>query len=393
MKKTTKGIRKIMEYYDELKALFESEDGVLFKPKPKRNIQTSDDRLLEAFNKINDFIRNNEQLPNSQSSDTNEAVLGIKLDTIKVDDKKSEYLREFDEFGILEFEKAPDSLEELFNSSGDIFDRNGIFDTSNLPRAKITDKNVGEIAKRKRVDNFTEFKDIFDDANNKLATKEKTLKRFNSVTDIRLHGLYVVDGMMCYVESIGEAKEVFGRKKERLRVIYANGVESNVYLRTLASQLYEDGGYMVVDRDCNEDVDISEKTVGHIYILESLSEDSNITTIKDLYKIGVTTGSVSNRIKNARKDPTYLMAPVKIVEDFRLTGSYNPQKVEALIHRVFAEAKIDMTIIDDKGNPYTPNEWYSIPLKVIVEAIDMINDEKISEYYYDSDSQTMVRRD
>ena len=332
-------------------------------------------------------------MPNSQSSDINEAVLGTELDTIKVDDKKSEYLREFDEFGILEFEKAPDSLEELFNSSGDIFDKDGIFDTSNLPRAKITDKNVGEIAKRKRVDNFTEFKDIFDDANNKLATKEKILKRFNSVTDIRLHGLYVVGGMMCYVESIGEAKEVFGRKKERLRVIYANGVESNVYLRTLASQLYEDGGYMIVDRDCNEDVDISEKTVGHIYILESLSEDPNVTTIKDLYKIGVTTGSVPNRIKNARKDPTYLMAPVKIVEDFRLTGSYNPQKVEALIHRVFAEAKIDMTIIDNEGNPYTPNEWYSVPLQVIIEAIDMINDKEISKYYYDSDSQAMVRRD
>lgn len=382
-----------MEYYDELRALFESEDGALFKLKPKRNIQTSDDRLLEAFNKINDFIRNNERLPNSQSSDINEAVLGTELDTIKVDDKKSEYLRGFDEFGILEFEKAPDSLEELFNSSGDIFDKDGIFDTSNLPRAKITDKNVGEIAKRKRVDNFTEFKDIFDDANNKLATKEKILKRFNSVTDIRLHGLYVVGGMMCYVESIGEAKEVFGRKKERLRVIYANGVESNVYLRTLASQLYDDGGFMVVDRDYNEDVDISEKTVGHIYILESLSEDPNVTTIKDLYKIGVTTGSVSNRIKNARKDPTYLMAPVKIVEDFRLTGSYNPQKVEALIHRVFAEAKIDMTIIDNEGNPYTPNEWYSVPLQVIIEAIDMINDKEISKYYYDSDSQAMVRRD
>ena len=382
-----------MEYYDELRALFESEDGALFKLKPKRNIQTSDDRLLEAFNKINDFIRNNEQLPKSQSSDINEGVLGTELDTIKVDDKKSEYLREFDEFGILEFEKAPDSLEELFNSSGDIFDKDGIFDTSNLPRAKITDKNVGEIAKRKRVDNFTEFKDIFDDANNKLATKEKILKKFNSVTDIRLHGLYVVGGMMCYVESIGEAKEVFGRKKERLRVIYANGVESNVYLRTLASQLYDDGGYMVVDRDYNEDVDTSEKTVGHIYILESLSEDSSITTIKDLYKIGVTTGSVSDRIKNARKDPTYLKAPVKIVEDFRLTGSYNPQKVEALIHRVFAEAKIDMTIIDDEGIPYTPNEWYSVPLQVIVEAIDMINNKEISEYYYDSDNQTMVRRD
>ena len=381
-----------MEYYDELRALFESEDGALFKLKPKRNIQTSDDRLLEAFNKINDFIRNNERLPNSQSSDINEAVLGTELDTIKVDDKKSEYLREFDEFGILEFEKAPDSLEELFNSSGDIFDKDGIFDTSNLPRAKITDKNVGEIAKRKRVDNFTEFKDIFDDANNKLATKEKILKEFNSVTDIRLHGLYVVGGMMCYVESIGEAKEVFGRKKERLRVIYANGVESNVYLRTLASQLYDGGGYMVVDRDYNEDVDTSEKTVGHIYILESLSEDSSVTTIKDLYKIGVTTGSVSNRIKNARKDPTYLMAPVKIVEDFRLTGSYNPQKVEALIHRFFAEAKIDMTIIDDEGIPYTPNEWYSVPLQVIVEAIDMINNKEISEYYYDSDNQTMVRR-
>lgn len=47
-------------------------------------------------------------------------------------------------------------------------------------------------------------------------------------------------------------------------------------------------------------------------MLKSLSKDSRLLDIDDLYKIGYSTVEVEDRIKNAEKDPTYLMAPVKI---------------------------------------------------------------------------------
>lgn len=183
-------------------------------------------------------------------------------------------------------------------------------------------------------------------------------------------------------------KRVYDRNKERFRIIYENGTESNMYRRSLSQRLREDG-YTVVDADYVEVLDESE-AVGHIYILSSLSTDQKITTIKNLYKIGVTSGSVANRIRNAAADPTYLMAPVKIIEDYRLTGDYNPQKVEDLIHQVFGHAKVDLQITASDGKLYTPQEWYSVPLAAILEAVELIGSGEIIDYHYDSAEQKMV---
>lgn len=377
-----------MEYFDELTALFESEDADMFKPKPKKHVATPDDRLIESFGEITLFVREFGRLPSAEADAMQEAVLGTRLNAIRADKHKVETLEEYDELGLLEMEKAPESLEDLFSKDSGLFGNEEIFNTSKLPRAATTNKSAGDTAKRQPVEDFTIFKPLFDMANNDLKTGAKRLKKFYSVDEIVQHGFYVLDGMMCYVESIGEAKNVFGRQKERLRVIYANGTESNIYLRTLASQLYEETGYSVVAAGVEAEND--EETVGHIYILASLSQDPKITTIANLHKIGVTSGSVEKRIKNAATDPTYLMAPVNLIEDYRLTGDYNPQKVEDLIHQIFGHAKVDMQIVAPGGTLYTPQEWYSVPLGAILEAVELIANGEIVNYHYDSATQTIV---
>ena len=175
---------------------------------------------------------------------------------------------------------------------------------------------------------------------------------------------------------------------ERINVIFENGTESNMYKRSLAQRLYE-GGFVVVDKDF--ELKNEEKAVGYIYILKSLSEDHAVVTIKDLYKIGVTTDVVEKRIANAEIDPTYLMAPVKIVASYKLTGAYQPVKVESLIHRFFADAKVDLEIIDKLGVSYVPDEWYSAPIEAIEEAVDRIGDKSIVDFYYNSDSQRVEK--
>ncbi|WP_133650318.1 GIY-YIG nuclease family protein [Paraburkholderia flava] len=59
--------------------------------------------------------------------------------------------------------------------------------------------------------------------------------------------------------------------------------------------------------------------------LRSASELAEIKSIEHLYKIGFSTTPVDGRIKNARQEPTCLMAPVKIVSVFEC---YNPQPAE-----------------------------------------------------------------
>lgn len=378
-----------MEYYDELSKLFESEDADLFKPKPKKHIASADDHLIDSFQKITLFVRNYGRLPDPSADDINEAALAVSLNTIRSDKTKSSVLEDYDELGLLELDKAPESLEELFSEDSGLFgDDKGIFDISKLPESKRVVEYGGDKATREPVGDFDgKFKHWFVDQQTKLASGERKLTPFHDIEQLQPGQFYVYDGMMCHVLSFGEKeRKLGGYSQQRIHVIFENGTQSNMYRRSLAQRLYE-GGTVVVDAAYS--IEKVGQAVGRIYILQSLSEDPKVQLIKDLYKIGVTTSSVSDRIRNAHTDPTYLMAPVKIVEDYRLTGDYNPQKVEALIHKVFGSAKVDVEITDKSGMKYIPSEWYSVPLHVIIEMIDMIDSGEIINYFYDPQTQTL----
>lgn len=380
-----------MNDYDRLAELFEGPDADLFKPAPKKHTITRDERLINSFEQINDFVRKNNRMPNENNlSDIQEATLGHMLNSIKTDKKKSDALAEYDEFGLLVAERAPESLEELFAEDSGLFKNSGdIFDIDKLPRRGVSNKNAGEIANRKVVDDFSVYKPLFDEKQSGLASGKYRLAKFTRQEEVIEGGFYVSGGQMCYVESIGKEKLTFGRMKARLMVIYENGIESNIYLRTLSSRLYSDDGYIVVDAR-TDNISDNKEAVGCIYVLKSKSQNPSIQDIKDLYKIGMTRGTVEDRIANSENDPTYLMAPVEIVDSYKLTGNYNTQKVEDLIHRFFADAKVVLTIIDKSGKEYTPNEWYSVPIGVIREAIDLLNTGDIVNFVYDSEKQKIV---
>lgn len=379
-----------MDYYDELSTLFESEDAELFKPKAKKHIATPDDRLVNSFNDITLFVRNNGHLPSPDADDMKEAVLGTQLNSIRADKHKVDILEDYDELGILELDKAPESLDELFTDDAGLFsDSEGIFSDGPGKVISRAPRPVDDRAERKPVDNFeTTYKPGFVEQQRLLTEGKRRLVRYSGVSHLTIGDYYIHEGQMLRIVDETEKKRVYDRNKERFRIIYENGTESNMYRRSLSQRLREDG-YTVVDADYAEAPDESE-AVGHIYILSSLSTDQKITTIKNLYKIGVTSGSVANRVRNAAADPTYLMAPVKIIEDYRLTGDYNPQKVEDLIHQVFGHAKVDLQITASDGKLYTPQEWYSVPLGAILEAVELIGSGDIIDYHYDSTEQKMT---
>jgi hypothetical protein len=165
-----------------------------------------------------------------------------------------------------------------------------------------------------------------------------------------------------------------------------------MYDRSLANDLYEDG-YVVVDAAFADQTQIltdADEIKGYVYILKSLSTDPKISTVKDLHKIGFSTTPVDDRIKNAKQDPTYLMAAVDIVDSYVITGNYNPQKVEHFLHRIFAEVALDMSIVDTSGREYKPKEWYSVPVKVIEQAVNLLQSGDIVNYHYDSLAQKIL---
>ena len=107
-----------------------------------------------------------------------------------------------------------------------------------------------------------------------------------------------------------------------------------------------------------------------MYVVRNKAYIPYVTEHRDpIPKIGVTNAKVESGIGNARLEPTFLMADVEIVAEYKL---YNIDrgKLEKLIHRIFAAARLKIEIEDRFGNPVVPREWFLVPLGAINDAVE-----------------------
>lgn len=381
--------------FDALDAIFESDlDGLLDTPEKPKPV-TSLDRLQRAFSEVVDFYREHGRLPDPDTREIAERKLGARLFGIQADEEKKEALVELDEFGLLEMSEAPSSLEELMDSDDlDLLgDDSGILDISDLPVAE-SELREFEAAARERCDDFEQFKPLFKQQHAKLASGELTLAQFKGLPSVTQGKYFVLGGLLLYVAEVGESTIVQSgsreREKQRLRVIFENGTESSMYRQSLAIRLHEKDGQAVVRTSLSaEEIFEEDKETGHIYVLSSESEDPTVKGIPNLYKIGFSRSEVQKRIRNAANDPTYLMAPVKVEDDYKV---YNvqPSKVEALIHKLFAAARLNLSQVDGSGKDYDPSEWFIVPLEEVQKGIELIVSGDVIHYYYDRQQQKLV---
>ena len=114
-----------------------------------------------------------------------------------------------------------------------------------------------------------------------------------------------------------------------------------------------------------------DQASGTVYVLRSKSTLPFVVKNRDvLHKIGVTGGNVQNRVANASKEATFLLADVEVVATYELYN-INRSKLEGLLHRIFDSARVEMEIKDRFGIPVKPEEWFLVPLFVIQEAMDL----------------------
>src|SRR5262249_36929375 len=222
---------------------------------------------------------------------------------------------------------------------------------------------------------------------------------FELKAEIRPGSWFIVGGQKAYVADMGEIfSNMQGRTDARLRVIFDNGTESNLLMRSLQRALHKDeAGRRITDPVPgplfgSENVN-GDQASGVIYVLRSKSDHPVVAANRDvLHKIGVTSGNVARRFVNAKLDPTFLMADVEIVATYELYN-VNRTKLENLIHRIFDRARLDIEIKDRFGQPVIPREWFLVPLFVISEAVDRIKDGTITGYLYDPKAAALVRVD
>lgn len=358
---------------------------------------TSDQRLKKSFEEINDFIDHNGHEP-TESTNISERKLFSRLKQLRKDFEKASFLKDLDRHELLVNVRDIKNVEDILEKDVlGILDNNteNIFDIKNIPKTKA---KTDFYARRKPCNNFSYYEPKFKQIQNDLNEKKRKLIFFKE-SHLREGQYYVLDGILLYLEKIDEMKikefndKSQGKRKRidpRTRCIFENGLESNMYLRSLSKELYNNGSTIIQSneetlREFDEgfsNITSEDRTTGKIYILSSLSKRPEIKFIENLYKIGFTTLPIEKRIQNAENETTFLMAKVKIISLYK-TYNLNPQKFESIIHQIFSKRCLDVKIADKNGKLKNPKEWYIAPIRIIEQVIQLIINKKIQNYKFD----------
>ena len=373
------------------------------KKTPTRSPQ--EERIIAGFEEVQRFVDEHGRIPeHGETKDIFERLYAVRLDRIREQQEARDLVAELDHQGLLE--GATQYLTPLAEDVDDdaLLAELGI-DVDALPitelkhvRSTAEKKAAEDIANRERCEDFETFLPIFLQIQNDLKSGLRSARPFVMRGEIEKGEFFILAGQKAYVAEKGEAILTNkGRTDARLRVIFDNGTESDLLMRSLERALQkDDAGRRITEptagplfSDQNADGD---EASGIIYILRSKSNHPLVTENRELvHKIGFTNTDVEKRIAGAHLQPTFLMANVEIVATYELYN-INRTKLENLIHRIFEPARLDIEIMDRFGRPVVPREWFLVPLFVIKEAVEKIKDGTIIDYFYDKNEASLKFR-
>ncbi len=379
--------------------------GVEVTPLKTANRTPREERIIAGFEDILRFYQTHGRAPlHGEDRDIFERLYAVRLDQLRKLPEAQTLLAELDGPGLLSGAAAAsadmdemdeDTLLAELGIGGESTDRDDITVLRHV-RSSTEKRAAEEIADRTPCADFDKFQPLFKLAERDLKSGIRKTLRFGRDASIETGNYFIVGGQLAYVAEVGETiKAPNGESDARLRVIYANGTESNLLRRSLQRALYKDDtGRRLTDPDMGplfgsapEPDDIES---GTIYVLRSKSSHPFVAEHRELiHKIGVTGGKVETRVAGADKDATYLLADVEVVATYKL-HNLNRTRLENIFHRLFGAAQLDLTIEDRFGNPVKPREWFLVPLHVIDEAVERIRDGSITDVVYDPQTAQLV---
>ncbi len=406
-----------------LDEIFNNDPLGLLNVKPKSStVITADERLLASFQEINDFVKTFGKEPKANSKNVSEFQLYFRLKNLREDTSKIELLKKYDTYDLLptlennqikepktEYGKSNEinSFEDIFNSDYlGLLDEDSqkLFDFKHTPKDYERAKS-DFVARRKPCKDFGKYEPLFKEVQKDLASGKRKLIEFQMDT-LAAGNYYVHNGILFFLESVNFTRKEHYRKDGtrvredgRTRCIFENGTVSNMLFRSVSKALYANGKAVTQNIDKIKEnfiknisnITDEDKEVGYIYVLKSKSKDERISSIQNLYKIGYSKTEVSERIKNAEKEPTYLMAPVKL-EGVWKCFNMNPQKLEQLLHNFFGNSCLELDIFDKNGRRHTPREWFIVRFDIIEKVIKLIINRKIINYIFDAKNMTIINK-
>ncbi|WP_028795958.1 GIY-YIG nuclease family protein [Thalassobaculum salexigens] len=389
-------------FTDEDDALL-AELGVEVEAEQTATHTPREERIIAGFEEIQRFFEEHGYAPqHGEGRDIFERLYAVRLDRIRDQSDCRALVEPLDHQGLLgDVAAAPQAAADELDDDALLAELGIDADGSDLTELKhvrsVADKRAAEeIANRERCEDFETFKPLFEQVQKELDTGLRETRPFERKAEIEEGRFFILGGQKAYIAEIGETfTQEYGDRDARMRVIFDNGTESNMLMRSLQRALHkDDAGRRITEPTAgplfaNKTADGDEAS-GTIYVLRSKSSLPLVAENRDvLHKIGVTSGKVERRIANAKLDPTFLMAEVEVVATYELYN-INRSKLENLIHRIFEPARLDIEVIDRFGHPIIPREWFLVPLYAIDEAVDRIRDGSIASYRYNPEQAALV---
>ena len=359
---------------------------------------------------VGNFYKEHGRLPDPDALGHEEMRLGTIWQAVSK--SPSEALHQADEFGVLslvgkrqiswrdepQIDDVPEDLDDIFDNDELSVDA-GLL--SNRYTTRASDRHLPDHrAEFVACQDFEAFSEKFDRVQSDLEAgirKAIPVKKWAVIEPIE-GDFFIRNGLLALIAEKSEMSARGGSRDHRLRVIFANGTESDPLMSSFRKSLNDDQaarmleriGYGPLDPDWESDqLELS----GTIYVARSLSDDPAISKDKSiLHKIGVTSQDVRRRVADARNDPTFLLAPVEIAATFDLKNLPR-RKVEDLLHRFFDAARpAELFIVDRFGKKVRPKEWFYVLPEHVSIAANLIQEGTLHNYYYDPASQKIIAR-
>jgi len=381
--------------------------GVEIAPLKASSRTPREERIIAGFEDILRFHHAHGRPPqHGEGGDIFERLYAVRLDQLRKLPEAQVLLAALDRPGLLDAAASTvaniDALDEdallAELGVGDAAPAEDDITVLRYVRSSVEKRAAEEVADRVPCRDFERFQPQFQQVEQELKVGVRKALRFGSDASVSDGNYFILGGQLAYVAEVGDIfRAPNGENDARLRVVYANGTESNLLRRSLQRALYKDEtGRRLSDADMgplfSSETEPEDIKSGTIYVLRSKSDHPFVAEHRELiHKIGVTGGRVETRIAGASKDATYLLADVEIVATYTL-HNMNRVKLENIIHRLFGAAQLDLTIQDRFGQLVKPREWFLVPLSVIDEAIDYLRDGNLPEVEYDPQSVRLVSR-
>jgi len=388
------------------------------QPEKSGGSSAREQRIIAGFEEIQRFVEEHGRVPqHGEKRDIFERLYAVRLDRLRASPECREVLKGQDSRGLLgtaaeegagmvredavEYhtgvaaDSAPSDDELVSALRGEASPTNELTQLKHVrPRVEI--REVEEVAQRNPCKDFDVFRPVFENVQREMEAGARQTVKYKDNADVKKGDLFILDGQKVLVADMGEPfVSDYDRPDRRLRVVYDNGTESDLLMRSLQRALNKDkASRRITDPDFgplfSDEQEEDDLPTGYIYVLRSKSEHPFVAQNRSvLHKIGVTGGDVKVRVANAKKDPTYLLADVEIVAIFKLVN-INRKRLEAVLHKFFGSARLDFELKDRFGFEVTPQEWFLAPYTAIEEAIEKIKAGTIGDFRYDPTTARVV---